>query len=165
MLLDCITVKDGRSPRSQAVSTCRWLSGQFMSCPTEDTQSLAVVDNCHLSYCCFEFPHLSNAAMADTHTLKINFIFHIFSLFICFRLIFLSILSSRSHLLISPFFLVSHLFFLLVFPSVLFSFSFSTVFCPLFLSCLSLSLFLLPTTTFSPSSSFLLTMLIKHLTV
>lgn len=126
MLLDCITVKDGKSSWSQAVRIRRWLSGQFTSFPTEDTESLALVDNCHLSYCCFEFPHLPNAAMAGTHTFLINFIFHIFSLAICFPLIFLSILSPRSHLLISPFFLFSHFcFFLLVFSSfILFSFSF-----------------------------------------
>ena len=67
MLLDCITVKDGKSSCSQTVSIRRRLSGQFISCPTEDTESLALVDNCHLSCCCFEFRHLPNAAMADAH--------------------------------------------------------------------------------------------------
>lgn len=68
MLLDCVTVKDVKSSCSQGVSICRWLSGQFISCPTEDTEGPTLVGNCHLSYRCFKFPHLLNAATADTHT-------------------------------------------------------------------------------------------------
>lgn len=48
----------------------RWLSGHFISFPTGGTESLALRDNCHLCHCCFEFPHLPDAAMADTHTFK-----------------------------------------------------------------------------------------------
>lgn len=70
MLVDCIIVRDGKSSCSQAVSTCRWLSGHFISFPTGGTESLARTDNCHLCYCCFEFSHLPDAAVADTHTFK-----------------------------------------------------------------------------------------------
>ena len=71
MLLDCTTVKCDRGSCSQAITIHRWLSGQSISCPTEYTESVALVDNCHLSYYCFKFPHLPNAATADTHTFLI----------------------------------------------------------------------------------------------
>lgn len=111
MLVDCIIVRDGKSSCSQAVSIHRWLFGHFISFPTRGTESFALTDNCHLCYCCFEFPHLPDAAMADT-LLKINCIFHFFFFVTCSHLILLSILPFRSHLLFSsPFFLFSHLCF------------------------------------------------------
>lgn len=78
MLVHCITVRDGKSSCSQVVSIRQWLSGHFISFPTGGTEILALTDNGHLSYCCLEFPHLPNAAMADNKN-KINFsLFHPF---------------------------------------------------------------------------------------
>lgn len=120
MLLDCITVKNGKNSCSQAVSIHRWLSGQFISCPTEDTESLALVANCHLSYCCFEFPHLPNAAMADAHAFlnKLNFSYFLSS----YASISFSLPFCHADLTSSPlFFLFSYLCF--------FSLSFLPLYC------------------------------------
>lgn len=65
--LVCITLKDDKSSCSQAVSICRWLSGQFISCPTEDTGSLALVRDCHPS--CFNF-RICHILLWLTHTFK-----------------------------------------------------------------------------------------------
>lgn len=149
MLVHCIIVRDGKSSCSQAVSIRRWLSGHFISFPTGGTETLTLTDNGHLSYCCLEFPHLPDAAMADNKN-QINFsLFH--------PSLFLSILPSHFtfHFAIqisSPFLFLfpflTPLFFLLVSPSfILFSFSF-TVFCPLFISCLSTSVFFFSTAKF-----------------
>lgn len=140
MLVDCIIVRDGKSSCSQAVSIRRWLSGHFISFSTGGTESLTLRDNCHLCYCCFEFPHFPDAAMADTHTFKNKL--H-FSLYLSCHMLpshftfhFAIQISSPLHILFFPF--LTLLFFLLVSPSFMFSFSF-TVFCPLFISCLSSS--------------------------
>lgn len=164
MLLYFITIKDGKSYCSQAVNTCRGLSWQFISCPAEGTESLTLVDGCQLSYSCFQFP-FQNSTLNGLHTYFCfniaTFFFSHFLLILCFCCIFISILPSRSHLLIFPFCIFSHFHFLLlhlVFP--LFSF-------PLHYFCISLfsySLFLISSTTFSPYS-FLPSTLIKHLTI
>lgn len=137
--LVCITLKDDKSSCSQAVSICRWLSGQFISCPTEDTGSLALVRNCHPS--CFNF-RICHILLWLTHTFKNALNFPHF-LFMCFHLIFLFILSSRPHLLVTLFFLFKNLCF--------FSLPFPPLYCFLSLSFHSIS-----SSLSCPSSSFFL---------
>lgn len=146
MLVDCVIVKDGKGSCSQAVSICRWLSGHFIGFPTGGTEGFALTDNCHLCYCCFEFPHFPDAAMADTHTFKNKL--H-FSLFLSCHMLpshftFHFSIQISSPLLLIYFPFLTPLFFLLASPSfTLFFFSF-TVFCPLFISCLLSSVFFFP---------------------
>lgn len=131
--------------------TDSWLSGQFIGCPTEDTENLALAGNCHLSYCCFEFPHLLNTAILLTlFKHKFNFPHFLFCRMLPSHFAFhFVILISPPHLSIFFPFLIL-LLFLLSFPSfILFSFSFSSQ----YFAMSSFLLFHLPSFFFLPPHS------------